>query len=217
MNHSVVGRSTWVAALLWLLMSHAGYAQLRRTSPANPAVICWQEGLKLRWSDFQAPQNLLPDAGVGAHTGTSIDVRGEVDALGRPAYVVACYFSKKESWVRDSSAEGNHILLAHEQVHFDLAELFARKIRQRIAQCRRRGDEVWGPELQAEIEGLLREWSGVNAVFDQEAAVEQRLAAFDEEIRAFTPTLQRWQSRVRRELTALGLYGSSDSTCGQKS
>jgi hypothetical protein len=204
----------WNVVLLWLL-GHASYAQTVRTLPAA-AVICWQEGLKLRWSDFQAPHNLTADTSAGAHTSAAIYIAGQEDAQGRPGYVVECFFVKKESWVRDSASSGNNALLAHEQLHFDIAELFARKIRHRIAQCVRNGCEAWGPEMDKEIKRLLQEQDAFDAAFDREANFETELGSFDETIRASRPRLHKWQALVRRELTALAPYKSSATTCSQK-
>ena len=203
------------AVLLWLL-GPAGYAQTVRTPPTPAAVICWQEGLKLRWRDFQAPHNLTADTSAGAHTSAAIYIAGQEDAQGRPAYVVECFFVKKESWVRDSASSGQNALLAHEQLHFDIAELFARKIRHRIAQCIRSGCEAWGTEMGKEIKRLLQEQDAFNAAFDRDADFESAAGAFDEGMRASRPLLHKWQAIVRRELTALSPYKSNVTTCGEK-
>jgi hypothetical protein len=107
-------------------------------------------------------------------------------------------------------------LLAHEQLHFDVAELFARKIRYKIAQCIRASCDAWGPEMEAEIKCLLQEWNEFNDAFDQDALFESEAGAFDEEMRTSSPLFHKWQATVRRELSALAPYKSSATTRGQK-
>ncbi|GAA4035284.1 hypothetical protein GCM10022409_19880 [Hymenobacter glaciei] len=105
------------------------------------------------------------------------------------------------SWVRDSSLSNNQTLLAHEQLHFDIAELFARKIRYRIAQCMRSGCNAWAPELSKEIKCLLQEREELNAAFDQEAWADPSL-----------PPVYKWQAVVQHELTLLAPYKSKAAT-----
>ena len=47
---------------------------------------------------------------------------------------VETFFYPDSSWYRPEHA--NDIILSHEQLHFDISELFARRMRQRIARYR---------------------------------------------------------------------------------
>jgi len=170
----------------------------------------------LRWSDFQASHNLLVSASVGAYTSATIRAVIDENEHGRPTFLVECFFTKKESWVRDSCAEHNQALLAHEQLHFDIAELFARKIRQKLTQCIRTGCDIRGAKLSNEINALLKKREEFDAAFDQDAQFESEAGAFDVEMRAASPLLHKWQAIVQRELIALAPYKSSATTCGEK-
>jgi len=85
--------------------------------------ICWRSGYKLQWSDFQGvPVDGLPWKAVCA---TEITATGFW--YGKcPNYVVNIYFFPSRSWTKDTTSVA---LLAHERLHFDIRELFARKIR----------------------------------------------------------------------------------------
>lgn len=86
--------------------------------------ILWSSKRKLVWNDFRG----TPDkskTNVAALTSSKIEIIENYVLNGIPKYVVQCYFIKSKSWttVSDEST------LLHEQLHFDIDELFTRKIR----------------------------------------------------------------------------------------
>lgn len=85
------------------------------------SLIPWNASRKLTWEDFKA----RPDAGStnAALTSSSINIDFGYSEKGLE-YAIRCSFDKTKSWVRIR----NGSVLAHEQGHFDLAELFARKL-----------------------------------------------------------------------------------------
>ncbi len=104
-----------------------------KTIKTPDSVIPWNASLQLKWIDFEgtANKNLFGRA----LTSYKIDVIPEnvlVDEddniQGYERLTVQARFYKKQSW---TTTKVNSIL-AHEQLHFDIAELFARKIRQRF-------------------------------------------------------------------------------------
>ncbi|MBV6405671.1 MAG: DUF922 domain-containing protein [Flavobacteriales bacterium] len=90
---------------------------------AQPA-IPWAADRPLTWADFQGapPRNTTRDA----YTYYGISANFERDARGRVTAEVRCVFMPEKSWVRPP-AKASAPLLAHEQLHFDLAELHARR------------------------------------------------------------------------------------------
>jgi hypothetical protein len=85
--------------------------------------ILWRSERKLVWADFKGSV----DTSSNAEALTSwkikiIDTNFENDL---PKYKLACYFIKSESWTKTN----DKIVLEHEQLHFNIAEIFARKIR----------------------------------------------------------------------------------------
>ena len=106
--------------------------------------ILWREN-PLTWKDFKATP--APDSGfhASANTGVSYSwsakiVGEEVDLL----YTVNAFFYPGESWVR----EKNDLLLAHEQLHFDISELHARKLREAL--------EAFEPQQHQDLKSSLR-------------------------------------------------------------
>lgn len=83
--------------------------------------IFWCKERKLNWTDFKA--NNTP-AVYGALTASKILVETiKVDSL--YVFNIRSVFLSNESWSKDSS----EYLLEHEQIHFDIAEVAARRVR----------------------------------------------------------------------------------------
>ncbi len=84
----------------------------------------WRSDTKLNWSNFRGVAPL--DRGLKtAVTSVQIEIDGEFFEGEIPTVNVLTYFLPEKSWtiVNDS------MTLRHEQLHFDIAELYARKIR----------------------------------------------------------------------------------------
>jgi len=175
-----------------------------------PGVICWQPNRKLRWRDFQASAPPA-DARTPPHTRLAACCASEIAVLpyrdehDRATLRVESFFVKSRSWVRDSLGPASRQHLAHEQLHFDITELFARKIREKIAQQYAGTRPDNGLDLQDEISRLLNEHNEFDQRYDRETHRD-----------ASPWLLQRWQALVARELAALAAYQSTTSTCGHR-
>jgi len=83
--------------------------------------ISWEPDVKLRWADFRARPEKNGDA--AASTTTFLGIEYNITSKGF-TYAISCTFSKNRSWVLHKT---DYILL-HEQGHFDIAEIFARRL-----------------------------------------------------------------------------------------
>lgn len=100
------------------------------------AFIEWSEDLYMNWADYRF-RNYSKDDGSGmALTSVMHSVRGGI-IKGQPKFEVKVLFVKQDSWTTDSTSI---TLLAHEKLHFDIAELYARKIRKQIDQLFKDGE-----------------------------------------------------------------------------
>lgn len=86
--------------------------------------IVWSKEYQLQWKDFKGP---VKDAN-GMSAMTSCIVEPQKDKEGKVS--ISCYFDKKTSWRIKKQETDN--LLRHEQYHFNLAEVFTRKIRKEL-------------------------------------------------------------------------------------
>lgn len=83
--------------------------------------IPWVDDRRLIWDDYHCAPVLHTDA--VASTSTSLGVTYQI-TNGKLAYHITCGFSKSKSW----GLLKTDYILAHEQGHFDITEIFARKL-----------------------------------------------------------------------------------------
>ncbi len=92
-------------------------------------IIPWSADRKLSWSDYKGRPDKEIEA--AASTATFLGISYSVSREGF-TYKIICHFSKDKSWVRHKT----DLILAHEQGHFDIAEIFARKLNKRMQEYR---------------------------------------------------------------------------------
>jgi hypothetical protein len=194
-----------VHILLSFLLATACYPSARAQPPAQ--LLCWQAGRKLRWDDFQAPANVLPTNDPlfwtsAASCAPVLQVIGTKDVTGRNNFFITAALDKSRSWVRASALARNDQVLAHEQVHFDICELIARRLRHRIAQVYQAGEDVFTPAFRQELQQLLAEQEVLNTRYDQETAHG-----------LLRSQQQAWQQLLVRELAQLATYASTPTDC----
>lgn len=110
------------AILLYLLIFLSGFS-----ITGESGKILWSENYKLKWSDFKG----LSEAGKeGANTFSSIYFSVSTDKK-ELKIITKCFFERKTSWVK--KGEETSTLLNHEQRHFDLTEVYTRKLRKELS------------------------------------------------------------------------------------
>lgn len=147
----------------------------------------WNEFYKLQWDDFQGK----PDAESAGDAGTAVQIKAKPYQVKKEVkYDVYAFFNKKKSWYRATSAE----LLAHESLHFDIAELYARKIRKKVSELDARNvKEV--KVYNAAINELLQESNAADMQYDLET------------LHGALPKQQlEWKQKIKKELTSLKAY-----------
>lgn len=155
---------------------------------SDKEVIYWEQNVKLKWSDFQAePDSLETYVGL-ATAATTAQIRIEIDWEGNlPVFRVINRFIKTKSWVKDSLEAGEYGL-AHEQLHFDIAEIYARKIRKGITELRAAQNTNINDYEQL-IDKLLTERDQYNTLYDKQTA--HSMIDFRQ---------QEWQDKIAQEL-----------------
>lgn len=98
-------------------------------------VLSWDASYKLSWLDFKAKPNM--NDGAVAITASGITFGFSITQTDKNEVVsfttdVHAHFYPEASWYKIERAD-NHIL-GHEQLHFDITELYARKFRYQISQ-----------------------------------------------------------------------------------
>lgn len=100
-----------------------------KPAPAKPAGIPWAAGRPLTWADFQGKAKYgEPEAAL-----TSADLLSGAQCRDYVfSATVTPTFDPGTSWVRDAKV-ATPALLRHEQLHFDLTEVYARRLRQKLS------------------------------------------------------------------------------------
>jgi hypothetical protein len=195
-----------------LLVAGLGALSGKPLYPSRPAqveergVVYWRAQRPLRWRDFQARvcpvQTHATERALGACVTTGIALLPCADARGRGTFQVASYLNPSRSWVRDSSSFTNPLMLTHEQVHFDINELYARRIRVLVADYYRTGRYPFGVELHERVAELLLAKTTCNNRFDTEVYADP-----------IGGSVTRWQATVRQQLQELAAYGADACAC----
>jgi len=94
--------------------------------------ISWIEEFPLKWQDFQGTPLEKTLFHANSNTGLSYSwgLKGTSQKM-ELDYKVETFFYPEESWVQPASK--SDYLLKHEQLHFDISELHARKLRKLLA------------------------------------------------------------------------------------
>src|SRR5687768_12026163 len=167
--------------------------------PPSEDVIVWSTARRLTWSDFKArpPSGQLGGAISALGFGFVFGCRdGQLHAR------VVARFHPNQSWVAYriiSSGLGSRVGLQHEQTHFDLAEVYARRIRRYFRELKDpcpRSDA----ELDALAEPMFRDERAAQRKYDDETENGQQ------DNRQAT-----WDKRVAAELSKLSAFGDSGS------
>lgn len=135
------------------------------TLTEDPIIIPWEENTKLNWEDFKGKSD--PESPFVASTHSSIifsyNVRSENEKLSLTTETDA-FFYPEMSWFR--KGEVNAHILNHEQGHFDITELHARKLRKAFAEYK--VTENYKKELTAIFTSLNNERQKMQNRYDKE-------------------------------------------------
>jgi hypothetical protein len=126
-------------------------------------IVSWNENRPLTWNDFKGK----PEPRFAAAT-TSYDILKSVTKLDKNTAQVEleAVFFKNSSWKKVKWI--NEEVLQHEQKHFDIAELFARKLRKKISALTFKNFEDLESKLTALYEVNDKEMDQYQDLYDEE-------------------------------------------------
>lgn len=90
-------------------------------------LIKWSGNRKLQWKDYLSEPDNNSDAAASTSTRIGFEYHIRDNNL---TYTLSCNFSKTKSWGRHKNA----YILSHEQGHFDIAEIFTRKLAKELSE-----------------------------------------------------------------------------------
>ncbi len=155
----------------------------------------WSETDKLHWSDFngKAKKNHGPDAL------THVVMGYEFETLGFNHFVfkLNMTFERNKSWVK--SDHKNARLLAHEQLHFDIHEIYARKFMMYAHQEGAFDDGDFSKKLERVFNKTFRELKKMQEAYDHEtnhSRNREAQAVWDKKVAKLLEETQKWNKRT---------------------
>lgn len=127
-----------------------------------PSLIEWNEDRPLLWKDYAYVH--VKRKGRMAMTSVKHSIKGYMRS-GVPEFDISVVFVSNNSWTTDTT---NLELLEHERLHFDIAELFRRKIQDRIIILQKQKEKS-APVYRAEIKAVLKEFNVFSEKYDSES------------------------------------------------
>lgn len=162
--------------------------------------VIWSNNERLVYDDFKSEQDTtfltynLPPNAVAA---TKIKLCFSNNDPGIIEFQVINKLLKNKSWMVSKSGYA----LNHEQIHFDISEIFSRKIREKLTALTSINEKDINT-YQTAFSTLLQERINYQQLYDDET---------HHGILVNKQTL--WNSRIREELEALEEYSSTESLC----
>ncbi|MEM6965577.1 MAG: DUF922 domain-containing protein [Bacteroidota bacterium] len=153
--------------------------------------MAWDKDQKIKWADFQgkAQSNNLLDA--YSMLGISLEVIGQSN--GEVEMGVFGYFEKNKSWVKPGE-QSDHLLL-HEQKHFDICEVYRRKLVQRLEAAKHFSYDDFSDQVSSIFNELFEEYKKEQERYDQATNHSQK-----KEEQA------KWNKYIAEELLRLKKY-----------
>jgi hypothetical protein len=161
---------------------------MKTVSVAQQDTLLWDPRSELKWSDFKG----IPDKQSHYAALTHAEIRYQVTMIkGLARFDFANLFLKKASWTKNNT---NLILLKHEQIHFDIAELHKRLLINLLYTR-----EFRAATFEKEVKLLGDSINKARSIMDD---------SFDQDVLHFTDRnrLDKWGTKINRELDRLKAY-----------
>jgi len=156
--------------------------------PQEGDSILWSEGRKLNWDDFKS--NVYPNKDYLSASTVTIDVNCYCDK-GKYNWKAEALFSKSMSWVKNGKS--TDYVLQHEQNHFNLTEVYARRIRK---ECVLYSNPCANLEkLKSIIDGLKEKYDKEQLRYDLETKHGGNKTA-----------QKKWEEDIKKQLKELDAY-----------
>ena len=186
-----------------------GFISLMSFSFVKDEFILWQENKKLKIQDFKADNKDTVKVNRQQFLGAISAIRIEYSSFQRnknsvPDFSIKTYFDPNESWMLLK----NDYVLQHEQIHFDLTELYARKMRKSVESLRQKNVtniSIYRKKIQrwnAMKEKASNQFDADNQ--DYYIKIGQKIL-FQK-----NPKQEAWKKKVDRELFQYSLFKNAD-------
>jgi hypothetical protein len=160
-------------------------------------IIHWNDSIKLSWNDFKDQPNPNTDVVTITASGMTFQysIKKSDDRITGFTTQVQTIFYPEKSWFKPERA--NDHILSHEQLHFDITELHARKFRKQLSLL------VVSENLNESLDSLhlqiQKDLKNMQNLYDTETDYSRKIEA-----------QSKWQEQIQVELTRYSNYKFSD-------
>jgi hypothetical protein len=154
--------------------------------------IYWDQNIRLKWDDFKGKPDKSQPFDASTETSVKSDLKGSGDDI---TITIVCFFEKSKSWVK--KGKRGDTLLKHEQGHFDLAELYTRKMRKAMKEA-----SFTSKNVNAEFKKIYLKYVG---------DLKKEQTRYDNETKhsIIYDKQKEWEARIAQDLKAMNAYSSS--------
>ena len=155
------------------------------TATNDGSSIPWSASRRLNWSDFKSrPDNNSTNAAL---TSSKITFNYSYGSEKGFSFAIACEFDNQKSWGKIKT----DYILSHEQGHFDIAEIYARKLYKALKSYSF-NERLAKKEIPSMYDKIMKEESDLQNQYDSETNFSR-----DKQQQA------AWLLRIQRELDKL--------------
>ncbi len=159
-------------------------------------LIDWNKHYKLSKSDFKARASKFSGNSVAnTYSGYGISITSVDGEISGSIFV---RFNRSKSWIKSKEINGDNInyILSHEQLHFDICEIFGRKLYKEIVRLKKE-NKLKEKYINKKQSRLKKEYSDYQDIYDSET---NHSINKEEQL--------RWNKKVARELEELSEYAN---------
>jgi len=148
----------------------------------NEEFIEWSAAKRLSWEDYLAKPSSSSDAAAITSTALGLEYHVRNNIL---TYTITCRFSKTRSWGKYRT----DYILQHEQGHFDITELYARKLDEAIREY------SFNPKkFKTDLDQIYKE------IMEEKEEVQNQYD-LDTDFSRNPEKQSEWLKKIQRELT----------------
>lgn len=148
----------FLCSLILLLLASVPLQLFAQTR--HEELLDWDANRRLSWADYKAKPDQNSDA--AASTTSILVISYNISSTGF-TYKIECRFSKTRSW----GLHKTEYILSHEQGHFDIAEIFARKLHKKMSEYRF-NKRTYQKDLDKIYEEVVKEKEKMQNDYDRE-------------------------------------------------
>ena len=161
----------------------------------NPKIyeteIEWSTERKLTWDDFKGKPDIINNPNTLAMTHSGFGYESGITLFKDGQIFVQSVFMTNQSWVLPESK--NDYILRHEQIHFDITEIYSRKLRKELADAKITSNNLY--QAKANFESVFNEMRKRQERYDSETKRGDK-----------KETQENWEAIVEIELAKYDFY-----------